>query len=269
MTWVKLDVRFPTHTKTLDVGPVAEALWLRGLCYAGAHLTDGFIPFGFVRRMNDLDGQAEADRLADAGLWETADGGWLIHDYLEYQRSRDDAEDLSIKRAEAGRRGGKQRASKLLEANASKPKQTGEANVKQIREEEIREEQKEPPLSPKGETPALPEKEPTYPKAMETFWNAYDAQGRERSSRSQVFAVWARMKPSDELTTAIMEGLAQWTRSEKWRDGFAPGAHLFLKRRLWAERPALPTAPKPSKGATALDPDEYRNGAHLRQRGRL
>lgn len=133
MPWIKVDVLFPAHCKTMDIGPIAEALWLRGLCYAGEHLTDGLVPRSFVRRMGDLDGDAEAARLVAAGLWHETDTGWLIHDYLDWQRSRAEADDLRIKRAEAGSRGGKQKASNLLEAKqkASKLPSKPVANVKQ------------------------------------------------------------------------------------------------------------------------------------------
>jgi hypothetical protein len=118
--WVRVDTKFTTHPKVLDIGPLGEALWLRGLCYAGEHLTDGFVPAAFVRRMSDLDGEEIADRLLEAGLWTQAEGGYQIHEYLSWQRSRDEAADISIKRSESGRKGGLQRSSNL------------QANVKQI-----------------------------------------------------------------------------------------------------------------------------------------
>jgi hypothetical protein len=113
-SWVRVDTRFISHPKVLDIGPLGEALWLRGLCYAGSQMTDGFIPASFIKRMGDMKGAAVAQRLVDAGLWVEAENGYHIHDYLEWQRSRDEATDISSKRAEAGRRGGQQKASNLL-----------------------------------------------------------------------------------------------------------------------------------------------------------
>jgi hypothetical protein len=129
--WVRVDTRFTTHPKVLDIGPLAEALWLRGLCYAGEHLTDGFIPAAFVRRMGDMNAMEQAERLVESGLWAVAEGGYQIHEYLTWQRSREEAAEISEKRAVSGRKGGLQKASnaqangkqtpsKLLAPSASK-----------------------------------------------------------------------------------------------------------------------------------------------------
>jgi len=115
--WVRVETRFISHPKVLEIGPLGEALWLRGLCYAGEQLTDGFVPASFLKRMADMKALTIAKRLVDVGLWQERDGGYQIHDYLEWQRSREEVADLNSKRAEAGRRGGKQKASNAL-ANA-------------------------------------------------------------------------------------------------------------------------------------------------------
>ncbi len=112
--WVRVETRFPSHPKVLDVGPLGEALWLRGLCYAGEHLTDGFVPTSYLKRMGDMKALAVAERLVAAGLWSACEGGYLIHEYLQWQQSREEIEDIRSKRVEAGRRGGKQKASNLL-----------------------------------------------------------------------------------------------------------------------------------------------------------
>jgi hypothetical protein len=118
MTYVKVDDHFPEHPKVLDIGPLAEALWLRGLCYASRNRTDGAIPRGFVVRMHDMDGLDAATMLSSAGLWEQTDTGWRIHDYPDWQRSKAEIEDISAKRSLAGSKGGKQKASNLLERSS-------------------------------------------------------------------------------------------------------------------------------------------------------
>ncbi len=123
MTYVKVDDHFTEHPKVLEIGPMAECLWLRGLCYAGRNRTDGRVPAGIVRRMGDMDGEATAARLVEVGLWEAEAGGWRMHDYGDWQRSREEIDEISAKRTEAGRRGGKQRASKLLELSLANVKQ--------------------------------------------------------------------------------------------------------------------------------------------------
>lgn len=175
MTWVKVDARFPTHEKVLDVGPVAEALWLRGLCYAGGHLTDGFVPVAYVRRMGDMDGPAEAARLVAAGLWHPVDGGWRIHDYLTWQRSKTEVEDISAKRAEAGRRGGKQRASNLLDACLANGKQAAsKTQAEKKRKDTDAEETGVPPLTPPAAAPPEPDPPPAKPSRSKPTTEAPD-----------------------------------------------------------------------------------------------
>lgn len=107
MAWVKIDDRFPEHPKVLALGDDYEhgiTLYLRGLCYAASNLTDGFVPSRFVRADGDT-----AERLVEVGLWRIADGGFVIHDYLQYQPSKTDAarrrEKVRKVRSEAGRAG--------------------------------------------------------------------------------------------------------------------------------------------------------------------
>src|SRR5690606_5177208 len=75
--------------------------------------------------------QKAADLLVKVGLWEPAEGGFQIHDYLDYNPSADDvrAEQarISESRAKAGRMGGI--ASGIARRKHSRSK--GEAKPKQ------------------------------------------------------------------------------------------------------------------------------------------
>ena len=81
---------------------------------------------------------------------------------------------------------------------------------------------------------------------MIQFWEAYDAKGRERSSKKQVLAEWKKAKPDEGTVNAIMAGLVAWKQSDGWQRGYAPGAHLFLNREKWKEPPAQNAAPPPN-----------------------
>jgi hypothetical protein len=84
VSWIKIDDQFPDHPKVITAGPAAGWLYVCGLCYCGRYLTDGFIPSGQVRRLADLkDPQKLADALVSVGLWEVAEGGYQVHDYLD------------------------------------------------------------------------------------------------------------------------------------------------------------------------------------------
>lgn len=89
MAWVRLDDGFPDHPKVVRAGDLAAWLYVCGLTYANRQGTDGFIPAAIVPRLTGLKNPlALANRLVEAGLWERSeDGGYRIHDYLEYQPS--------------------------------------------------------------------------------------------------------------------------------------------------------------------------------------
>jgi hypothetical protein len=125
--WVRIDEEFPQHPKVVQVGPLGVALQVAGLCYANKHLTDGFVPHGAVRMLLDFNGLGEdigekvehwcevgafnvAERLVEAGLWDEVEGGYRIHDYHDYQPTRDqvEADQAVVHKAKVA--GGKARA---------------------------------------------------------------------------------------------------------------------------------------------------------------
>lgn len=92
--WVKVDDTFPDHLKISNAGQAlgregiarAVTLFLVGLCYAGRNLTDGFLPQHAVEGMRHVGTPEKvAEALVTVGLWETAPGGFQIHDYHHYQ----------------------------------------------------------------------------------------------------------------------------------------------------------------------------------------
>lgn len=92
MVWVKLDDHFDEHPKIAQVDNDALALWVCGLAYCNRNLTDGFIPkqvaLGQLRFCEKSTVEA-IKQLVDAGLWAQERGGFRIHDYLTYQKSRE------------------------------------------------------------------------------------------------------------------------------------------------------------------------------------
>lgn len=146
MTWTKLDEGFIDHPKVLAVGPLAAYLHVSALVYCNRQLTDGVIAKAVVGRLVDWSGVTEAgavvdvwrlvDRLVDAGLWEAnaqagaqANGAaravanaYVIHDFLVYQPSREEALAKRRVRSEAGRLGG-QRSAEARKARSGAPAQ--------------------------------------------------------------------------------------------------------------------------------------------------
>lgn len=111
MAWVRIEDAVTEHRKHLKAGPAACWLWVCGIAYCQRQLSDGFIPtealpmIGVVRGFSRL-----VETLIEVGLFDRVDGGYRVHDYHDYNETREEAQhrkaDLSAKRARAGRLGG-------------------------------------------------------------------------------------------------------------------------------------------------------------------
>jgi hypothetical protein len=103
--WVALDVDYFRNPKVRQAGAQGRALHLASICYSGAWRTDGAITPSALRQVL-ID--AEAPRRAvtlvvETGLWVPNGSGWMVHDYLEHQESREEAL-AAIEKARAGGR---------------------------------------------------------------------------------------------------------------------------------------------------------------------
>lgn len=89
MPWVRLDDRFPTHRKVALLSDRAFRLYISGLCWASENLTEGKILDRELTLVTRIRGaKTAAKELQAAGLWDREDDGWQIHDYLDYNLSR-------------------------------------------------------------------------------------------------------------------------------------------------------------------------------------
>src|SRR5262249_36008195 len=113
MAWVLVDDGFSEHPKIAQVGAFGAWLQIQALCYCNRNLTDGFVPLAiaesFARRGlltvdekqrrwqlaqtcgmagRDIDEADWSTIMLSAGLWEEVPGGYRIHDYDQYQRSK-------------------------------------------------------------------------------------------------------------------------------------------------------------------------------------
>jgi hypothetical protein len=101
MPWVRLDEAFPEHPKVVAIGGDAGWLLVCAIAYCNRNLTDGFVPETILARLSDRRRPHQlAARLVSAGLFEVADGGWRIHDFLDYQSSRAKVEEDRAKARE-------------------------------------------------------------------------------------------------------------------------------------------------------------------------
>lgn len=131
MAWAKLDDQFFYNKKIAQVDGPAKLLYIAGLVYVANQLSDGFIPakaVKFIASTADVANcQDFARQLVDVCLWDIVEGGYIIHDYLAWNPSKEQVLHNREVRAEAGARGGqakaansKQNPSKLLSKSLAK-----------------------------------------------------------------------------------------------------------------------------------------------------
>ncbi|MGB9886787.1 MAG: DnaD domain-containing protein [Moorellales bacterium] len=113
------------------------AMQVAALCYCNKYLTDGFIPrevvptllnlqgLGMRLWQGELIGGGEEARwelivrdLIEAGIWEEVEGGYRIHDYLDYQPSKAEVLAEREQKRLAGQKGGQASAQARAQASA-------------------------------------------------------------------------------------------------------------------------------------------------------
>lgn len=131
MTWLKLDDGFARHRKIAPLSDRAFRLHVTVMLECASQLTDGKMPKNLIDTLPKAPrGRALKStiiELMESGVWEDCGEEVLVHDYLDFNPSAEEAKQLKDKRAAAGRAGGKQSGSKrqakskqVLEQSGSK-----------------------------------------------------------------------------------------------------------------------------------------------------
>lgn len=82
----RLDTGWHVHPKVLALGLAGMGLHAWSISYCDHALTDGFIPAGAWPSL--LGVRAAVRGLVQAGLWVPTDGGYCLHDYADYNRTK-------------------------------------------------------------------------------------------------------------------------------------------------------------------------------------
>lgn len=91
MTFAQFHDGFYRNPKVRSVDPSAAWMWAASIGYACENLTDGFIPRAALHDLVTLDAKPRlkhAEELVAAGLWEAVEKGWMIHDFLMWNPSK-------------------------------------------------------------------------------------------------------------------------------------------------------------------------------------
>ena len=150
-TWVKLDDNLPLNPKVRRVSVAARWSYVASICYAGNSCTDGYVPAGALALVDGT--QRIATELVSAGLWETAPDGWLIHDYLKHNRSKEKVAAIAEAAREAGRASAAKRqqsvndplnkSAAVGQRNVERSVLSASASVSYSEEEEVSEKEKQ------------------------------------------------------------------------------------------------------------------------------
>ena len=93
MGWSKLDDAVFGHAKFVMAGSDGVAMWLMAVAYASRYVTDGFVPGAVVPTLYNVRHPMKvAEHLVVVGLFERADGGYKVHDFLDYNPDRNQVE---------------------------------------------------------------------------------------------------------------------------------------------------------------------------------
>jgi hypothetical protein len=90
MPWFKVDDALHAHPKARAAGLPAMGLWAMAGSYCMSYKTDGAVPAWFVAGWPQ--GKALAAKLVAARLWETAEDGYLFHDWADFQPTAEEIE---------------------------------------------------------------------------------------------------------------------------------------------------------------------------------
>lgn len=251
MAWVRIDDSFPDHPKAVQAGPMACWLYVCGIAYANRFLTDGFIPNRQIWRLVDCDGVDDlAASLVGAGLWEVADGGYQIHDYLDYQSSAEKVKsdrEATRKRVEAHRNRESGKFSDKPNVTPLHQRYDGVSNgdvttaPHTYTHTDTQTSQETPTPREKGTKRTKTGKQAKqtfeYPAWFEDVWRSYP----NKANKYEAFLALEALGSDEPFLDKIKDAIAWQRRSDQWtKDGgrFVPMMTTWLNKRRWEDSPS-------------------------------
>src|SRR5579862_8143106 len=110
MGWARFDDMRAMNRKLRAAGFAARGLDEAAICQVAADMTDGHISRATVEMLGVAHGEPGwaqlVEKLVDVGRWETNGDGWYIHDYLEFNPTREQWQQTQALKKTAGQKGG-------------------------------------------------------------------------------------------------------------------------------------------------------------------
>lgn len=94
LNWVRVDSNLHSNHKVLALlamrgGEHALCVFVFGLGHSGSHGLAGYIPAAAIGLFHGT--KKDVALLLEVGMWEEVPGGYLIHDWAEYQLADEEA----------------------------------------------------------------------------------------------------------------------------------------------------------------------------------
>jgi hypothetical protein len=89
MSWVRIHDGAMRHHKILDLTDRAFRVWVEGLSHVQEQLTDGLIRRAALRTFGYVVTKKSIQQLVESGLWQVQGSDFFIHDYTEWNDSRE------------------------------------------------------------------------------------------------------------------------------------------------------------------------------------
>lgn len=104
--WFRVAVNMPRHPKVMGLGDAAFRAWMTAMAYCAEQRTDGVISKAAMSSIvpGGQRGRRVLSELLDGGLLESLNGHYEVHDYLDWQESKEEieaAQEAGRKRARA------------------------------------------------------------------------------------------------------------------------------------------------------------------------
>jgi hypothetical protein len=249
MTWVRIDDQFPDHPKVIQAGPMASWLYVCGLAYANRYLTDGFIPDRQAVRLVDTDdSEPLVRRLVDTGLWERVEGGYQIHDYLEYQPS---SEKVKAERAASAERQARWRERNAVSNDDSNGVTNEGSNALVTPTPNPNPSHSRPTPVPSPKNPAKESAKAHAladdPDRFEQFWPEYPRKTAKEDARK----AFTKLNPNAELFDVMMAALRDQKTWPQWQDGVIPHPATWINGKRWTdERPTARASPNGNRNGS-------------------
>lgn len=237
MSWARIDDKANGHEKLLALSNEAFRLWVCGLIYCQANLTDGVIPeyalptFG-VRTKRIGAVALELTQPFKPGrnpLWHPVEGGFQVHDYMDWNERR---VDVLAARAKAKDRANKWRGSNGIRNGVRDASQEpfcdwgGDAPETPFPKSSTTTSTTTPHKEREGEDP--------NPSPFEQFWAAYPKKVGKGDAKRKFAAIGAGVLPQILAAIAWQSKTPQWTK-----DGgkFIPHPATWLHQHRWEDEP--------------------------------